>query len=78
MNDKKEKRISDIQLASYLRALDFRLVDVRPDGRSTEWVFSDVPQETILNYYNGVEDLVSARALYNAFRELKGLSYQKL
>ncbi len=78
MNDKAERRISDIHLASYLRALGFPLVDVRPDGRSTEWVFPDVPQEIILNYYNGVDDLVSARALYNSFRELKGLSYQKL
>ncbi len=78
MNDNAERRISDIQLASYLRAKGYRLSDVQPNGRNTEWVFQDVPQEEILHYYNGENDLVSARVLYNCFRELKGLSFQRL
>lgn len=76
MNER-EKRISDINLASYLRAKGYRLIDVRPDGRHTEWVFEAVAHEEILRYFNG-DDQTSARDLFNAFKEMKGLSYQRL
>ncbi len=77
MNEKDEKRISDIYLASFLLAKGYRLANVRPAGRDTEWCFEDVPQSAINGYYNG-DDAVSARMLYNSFRDMKGLSYQRL
>ncbi len=73
----KDRRISDVHLAAYLRAKGYKIIDVRPDGRRTEWVFAAVPDTVILDYYNGA-DQISARELFNAFREMKGLSYQKV
>ncbi len=72
-----DRRISDVHLAAYLRAKGYKIAKVSPDGRRTEWSFADVPEEIILGYYNG-SDEVSARELFNAFREMKGLSYQKV
>ncbi len=72
-----DRKVSDVHLAAYLRAKSYRIKEVRPDGRRTEWTFADVPQTAILDYYNGA-DQISARELFNAFREMKGLSYQKV
>jgi len=72
-----DRRISDVHLAAYLRAKGLKIVKVSPDGRRTEWTFAAVPESVILDYYNG-SDEVSARDLFNAFREMKGLSYQKV
>ena len=72
-----DRKVSDVHLAAYLRAKRYRIKDVCPDGRRTEWVFEDVPKSVILSYYNGTDE-VSARELFNAFREMKGLSYQKV
>ena len=75
--EKANRTVSDVHLASYLRAKGYQIAQVRPDGRRTEWVFADVPEKVILDYYNGA-DQISARELFNAFREMKGLSYQKV
>ena len=72
-----DRKVSDVQLAAYFRAKGYRIKEVRPDGRRTEWTFADVPESEILDYYNGT-DQVSARELFNAFREMKGLSYQRV
>ncbi len=72
-----DRAITDVHLASYLRAKGYRIKDVRPDGRRTEWVFEDVPDAEITSYYNG-DDKISARELFNAFREMKALSYQRM
>ena len=72
-----DRQVSDIHLASYLRAKGYKIARVSPDGRRTEWTFADVPDSEILDYYNGT-DLVPARSLFNAFKEMKGLSYQKV
>lgn len=74
---KGDRQISDVHLAAYLRAKGYKIVDVQPDGRRTEWRFADVPESVILDYYNG-NDQISARDLFNAFREMKGLSYQRV
>ncbi len=73
----KDRKVSDVHLAAYLRAKGYKIAEVHPDGRRTEWTFADVPESVILDYYNG-GDLVSARELFNAFKEMKGLSYQKV
>ncbi len=72
-----DRRISDVHLAAYLRAKGYKIREVQPDGRRTEWVFAAVPENVVLDYYNGA-DQISARDLFNAFREMKGLSYQKV
>ncbi len=72
-----DRKVSDVHLAAYLRAKRYRIKKVRPDGRRTEWTFEDVPEKAILDYYNGA-DQISARELFNAFREMKGLSYQRI
>ncbi len=72
-----DRKVSDVHLAAYLRAKGYRIKEVQPDGRRTEWTFENVPESEILSYYNGT-DKVSARELFNAFREMKGLSYQRI
>ncbi len=72
----KERKVSDIGLAAYLTALDYPLVRiVGPEGRR-EFVFTGVPDEVIFRFYGGGQDLVSARKLLSAFRDLKGLLLQ--
>lgn len=73
----RDRRISDVSLASFLRARGYKILQVRPDGRRTEWTFEAVPEEEIMAYYNGTAQ-ANARELFNAFREMKGLSYQIL
>ncbi len=72
-----DRRISDVHLAAYFRAKGYKIIKVSPDGRRTEWTFAAVPESVILDYYNG-SDEVSARELFNAFKEMKGLSYQRV
>ncbi len=73
----KETRISDLQLAAYLVAQGHRVVRVEgPPGRR-EFVFLDLPTEAVMTYYAGA-DQVSARKLFAAFRDLKGLTRQML
>lgn len=77
MKNGQDRLISDVHLAAFLRARGYRIKAVRPDGRRTEWLFHAVPEAEILAYYNG-EDRICARDLFNAFREMKGLSYQRI
>jgi hypothetical protein len=65
-------RVSDLGLASYLTALDFELVALEGQGGRKEFLFRDVPRETVVTYYGG-KGLVDARKLLGAFRDLKGL-----
>lgn len=74
-NETKDRQISDVSLASYLRAKNYKIGNVRPDGRRTVWTFEAVPEAEILAYYNGTA-VLPARELLNALREMKGLSYQ--
>ena len=73
----KETRISNLQLASFLIALDHRLLRVEGTQGRREFVFVEVPREVIIGYY-GDRDRVSARRLFNAYRDLRGLARQAL
>ena len=77
MEEPKDRVISDVALASYLRCRGYRITQVRPDGRKTEWVFHRVPEDEILAFYNGTAE-ANVRELLNCFREMKGLSYQRI
>lgn len=73
----KETKVSDLQLAAYLTALDYPLLRVEgPNGRKV-FVFTDVPDEVVFAFYSG-RDPVSARKLLDALRNLKGLALQAL
>jgi hypothetical protein len=72
-----EMKITDLQLAAYLTALDYPIVRVEgPTGRRA-FVFGDIPQDVVLTYYSGA-DRISARKLFGAYRDLKGLTVQAL
>lgn len=72
-----ESRISDLQLTAYLTALDYPLLRVEgPSGRKV-LIFNGVPDEVVFTYYSG-QDHISARKLYGAYRDLKGLTLQAL
>ncbi len=73
----KETRISDLQLAAYLVAQDHSLVRVEGPPGHREFIFADIPADAIFAYYSG-RDLVSARKLFGAYRDLKGLTIQAL
>ena len=63
--------ISDINLAAYCLAREYRLADFKKGPRS-EFIFQDVPEEVILSYYGG-DDQISARKLLDALKNLKGI-----
>ncbi len=77
MKNAQDRLVSDVQLATFLRARGYRIKAVRPDGRRTEWLFEAVPEAEVLAYYNG-DASICARNLFNAFREMKGHSYQRI
>jgi hypothetical protein len=65
------RRVSDISLAAYLLARGHPLRDFKAGGR-VEFVFADVPEQVVLAFYGG-EDQVSARQILDALKNLKGL-----
>jgi hypothetical protein len=70
-------RITDIHLAAFLLAKGYPVAQViGPQGRR-EFVFHDVPDGIILTFYGG-PDAVSARALFDALRNVRGLVSQPL
>jgi len=77
MNSPTELRISDIHLVAFLVARGFavRRTDGPPGRR--EFVFRDIPEATVLSFY-GDDDQVSARALLDALRNVRGLLAQRL
>jgi hypothetical protein len=72
-----ERKISDLQLASYLVAREFRIVGIEGPPHRRQFVFANVPDDVIVGYYSGT-DLTSARKLFSAYRDLKGLAIQSL
>ena len=75
-NPPKETRISDLQLASYLLALDYPIIRTEGASHRTEFIFADVPEEVVFHFYQG-DSTVNPRKLLDAYRNLKGLLIQK-
>ncbi len=72
----KEVPISDLHLASYLLALGYSLVRIDGSPHRTLFVFANVPQETIISFYQ--EDAaVNPRRLLDSLRNLRGLLIQQ-
>ncbi len=71
---KNRLKVSDLGLAAYLKAHAYPLVAVEgPPGRRL-FVF-EAPGEAILDYYAD-RDRTSARTLFAAWRDLRGLAMQ--
>lgn len=70
-----ELAISDTHLAAYLLVRGFQVLRMEgPPGRR-EFIFPKIPPEVIASFYGG-DDHVSARALLDALRNLRGLLAQ--
>ncbi len=72
-----QRGITDLQLAAYLLASGYHLTRVEGTGHRLLFIFANVTEETLLRYYRG-EDSISARKLFGAYRDLKGLTLQRL
>ncbi len=72
----KETSISDLQLAAYLLASGHSLTRAEGTGHRLLFIFADVPEDMVFRYYRG-EDSISARKLFGAYRDLKGLTLQR-
>jgi len=70
-----EYRTSDIQIAAFLLGRDFPLIRVEGNSPRTDFIFTNIPQEIIQEYYGGdcSECGINPRKLFGAFRDLKGL-----
>ena len=75
-NPPSETRISDLQLASYLLALDYPIIRTEGPPHRTEFVFADVPEDLVFRFYQ-VDSAVNPRKLLDAYRNLKGLLIQQ-
>ena len=66
--------VSDLPAASFTMAIGGKLVGIRRgDSSRVIFRFSGVEEADLLRFYSG-DDLVSARALFSAYRDLKGLA----
>ncbi len=72
-----ERKISDLQLASYLMARGYKLLRAEGPTHKRTFIFIGVSDADIFKYYSG-DDQVSARHLFDAYRNLKGLTLQRL
>lgn len=72
----REVSVTDLQLADYLLASDFPLLRTEGSSRRVAFVFGGVPEGAVFRFYQG-DDVISARRLFGAYRDLKGLSIQQ-
>ncbi len=74
MKELKELKVSDLGLASYLKAHAYRLVRVEGPPSRRLFVF-EASEEAVLAYYADT-DRTSARKLLAAWRDMRGLTHQ--
>lgn len=72
-----EVKISDVHLAAYLLVRGVPIVRVEGGPGRREFVFTGATQELISSFFGG-DDRVSARALLDALRNIRGLLAQHL
>ena len=73
----RETRVTDLQLAAYLLASDFPLLRTEGSPHRIAFVFQGVSEDRVFAFYRG-DDAISARLLFGAYRDLKGLTIQRL
>ncbi len=65
------RKITDLNVSCFVMARGYRLIKFEPGSRG---VFTfDVPESVILDFFQEGNDLISARRLLDAMRNLKGL-----
>jgi len=70
-----EITVTDAHLAAFLLARGHGISRVGGSAGRREFTFVNVPADTITTFYGG-DDQVSARALLDALRNVKGLVHQ--
>jgi len=70
----KEVKVSDLGLAAYLKAHAYPLVGIEGPPSRRLFLF-EAPEDAILAYYAD-RDQTSARTLFAAWRDLRGLTMQ--
>jgi hypothetical protein len=77
MNEMHDIHISDAHLAAYLLARGFRISRIAGSPGRREFVFTEVSGDALVTFYGG-DDRISARALLDALKNIKGLIAQPL
>ena len=72
-----EIRLSDMDLSAFLLTLGHPIAGIEGPAGRRQFVFKNVPRDAVVAFYGG-DDRVSARALLNALRNVKGLLAQAL
>jgi hypothetical protein len=75
MQPMNELTLTDAHLTAYLLARGHQICRVGGPAGRREFTFADVPADDITTFYGG-DDRVSARALLDALRNVKGLLQQ--
>jgi hypothetical protein len=76
MIEMNERKITDLPLASFLLANGHQLV--RTEGPAHRRVFVFAMGDAAIAQFYGGNDQVSARQLFSAYRDLRGLAAQSL
>ena len=69
-------RVTDLQLAALLLACGYPLLGTEGPPHRVAFLFEGVPEGRVFDFYRG-NDVISARQLFGAYRDLKGLSVQQ-
>ena len=77
MEQSPEIKLSDMDLSAFLLTLGHPIVRLEGQAGRRQFVFKNVPEDAVVAFYGG-DDRVSARALLNALRNVKGLLAQAL
>jgi hypothetical protein len=72
-----ELRFDDLQISAFLHARGFRLVRTEGPAHRKTFVFADVPDAMIQDFYAGT-GAVSARKLFDSYRTLRAIARQSL
>lgn len=67
-------KTSDIQLASYLKCLDYEIKDISKEGNKITFIFKDTDKrkQDVLDFFNN-KGLVEPNLLLKSEKDLKGI-----
>jgi len=72
-----EVTVTDAHLAAFLLARGHKIGRISGAAGRREFVFTDVVSDVLVAFYGG-DDQISARALLDALKNIKGLAAQPL
>ena len=68
-----ELALNDLQVSAFLHAKGFRLVRTEGPANRKTFIFADVPDSVIQDFYTGVAE-VNARMLFESYRTLRSIA----